>query len=264
MADGRQEREVEDAVRVCPALLQVDSVLFGPLPHFFFFNATATTEIYTLSLHDALPIRVSCIASPRTCTQSPKRSTNCGRSSPSSGFIVPTKTNRAASPAETPSRSTVTQPPAAASNRRSTMWSGSRLTSSTYKTPPSARASRPDRNSELPSCNTREISSDPTTRSSVAPRGSSTNGAAFPSDVLGRSAARPRAAVLLAVPLSPVISTPPIVGSTATSTSASFKSSCPTTAENGKSGLIEGSRQLLRWSPRSQEAPHAISSAFPA
>ena len=23
---------------------------------FFFFNATATTEIYTLSLHDALPI----------------------------------------------------------------------------------------------------------------------------------------------------------------------------------------------------------------
>src|SRR5690242_8081966 len=26
---------------------------------FFFFNATATTEIYTLSLHDALPIRRS-------------------------------------------------------------------------------------------------------------------------------------------------------------------------------------------------------------
>src|SRR5690349_22938140 len=27
-----------------------------PLFFFFFFNATATTEIYTLSLHDALPI----------------------------------------------------------------------------------------------------------------------------------------------------------------------------------------------------------------
>src|SRR6266849_8608526 len=27
-----------------------------PLCFFFFFNATATTEIYTLSLHDALPI----------------------------------------------------------------------------------------------------------------------------------------------------------------------------------------------------------------
>src|SRR5882672_12666753 len=28
----------------------------SPLPCFFFFNDTATTEIYTLSLHDALPI----------------------------------------------------------------------------------------------------------------------------------------------------------------------------------------------------------------
>src|SRR2546430_12461715 len=27
-----------------------------PTYHFFFFNDTATTEIYTLSLHDALPI----------------------------------------------------------------------------------------------------------------------------------------------------------------------------------------------------------------
>src|SRR3712207_7445329 len=26
------------------------------MTHFFFFNDTATTEIYTLSLHDALPI----------------------------------------------------------------------------------------------------------------------------------------------------------------------------------------------------------------
>src|SRR2546428_10737788 len=32
---------------------------------FFFFNDTATTEIYTLSLHDALPI------SPRTTTKVP-------------------------------------------------------------------------------------------------------------------------------------------------------------------------------------------------
>src|SRR3712207_6916464 len=29
---------------------------------FFFFNDTATTEIYTLSLHDALPISLTCIA----------------------------------------------------------------------------------------------------------------------------------------------------------------------------------------------------------
>src|SRR5688572_33196539 len=30
--------------------------LFVVFPSFFFFNDTATTEIYTLSLHDALPI----------------------------------------------------------------------------------------------------------------------------------------------------------------------------------------------------------------
>src|SRR6266496_1237668 len=32
------------------------SLVFCPLYSFFFFNDTATTEIYTLSLHDALPI----------------------------------------------------------------------------------------------------------------------------------------------------------------------------------------------------------------
>src|SRR3712207_7427965 len=30
--------------------------------HFFFFNDTATTEIYTLSLHDALPICARALA----------------------------------------------------------------------------------------------------------------------------------------------------------------------------------------------------------
>src|SRR3712207_9536256 len=30
------------------------------IPLFFFFNDTATTEIYTLSLHDALPISPGC------------------------------------------------------------------------------------------------------------------------------------------------------------------------------------------------------------
>src|SRR5436189_6108425 len=35
------------------------------LLYFFFFNYTATTEIYTLSLHDALPISVVSIASSR-------------------------------------------------------------------------------------------------------------------------------------------------------------------------------------------------------
>src|SRR5687768_18449640 len=34
-------------------------LLFFILTFFFFFNDTATTEIYTLSLHDALPILVA-------------------------------------------------------------------------------------------------------------------------------------------------------------------------------------------------------------
>src|SRR5260370_15877294 len=34
-------------------------------PHSFFFNDTATTEIYTLSLHDALPISPDAAPAPR-------------------------------------------------------------------------------------------------------------------------------------------------------------------------------------------------------
>src|SRR5438552_19077752 len=37
------------------------SLHFFPFPFFFFFNDPATTEIYTLSLHDALPISMSWI-----------------------------------------------------------------------------------------------------------------------------------------------------------------------------------------------------------
>src|SRR2546422_8609055 len=36
--------------------LQFSTRTDHPYPVFFFFNDTATTEIYTLSLHDALPI----------------------------------------------------------------------------------------------------------------------------------------------------------------------------------------------------------------
>src|SRR5438876_7320318 len=39
-----------------PAYLYYNIVFLVFLPVFFFFNDTATTEIYTLSLHDALPI----------------------------------------------------------------------------------------------------------------------------------------------------------------------------------------------------------------
>src|SRR3712207_7704443 len=57
---------------------------------FFFFNDTATTEIYTLSLHDALPI--CCANSPRIHAKTVWRLLlgNCdalsGRSSPLTGW----------------------------------------------------------------------------------------------------------------------------------------------------------------------------------
>src|SRR2546425_2588977 len=41
---------------------------------FFFFNDTATTEIYTLSLHDALPISTPAARSSRAPTSCPPRS----------------------------------------------------------------------------------------------------------------------------------------------------------------------------------------------
>src|SRR5258707_11541023 len=62
--------------------------------YFFFFNYTATTEIYPLSLHDALPISVAFAASsnaasglptrierPITTARAPSRSTSVSRRS---------------------------------------------------------------------------------------------------------------------------------------------------------------------------------------
>src|SRR5216684_6022150 len=58
---------------------------------FFFFNDTATTEIYTLSLHDALPIstrapfeRNRCHGAPQTSTCRDRKST---RLNSSHGYI---------------------------------------------------------------------------------------------------------------------------------------------------------------------------------
>src|ERR1019366_10504401 len=45
----------------------------------FFFNDTATTEIYTLSLHDALPIWPCCPGTPGRCWRR-RRSRNAPRS----------------------------------------------------------------------------------------------------------------------------------------------------------------------------------------
>src|SRR2546429_7884144 len=42
------------------------------MSHSFFFNDTATTEIYTLSLHDALPISYTTAQSPAACILHPR------------------------------------------------------------------------------------------------------------------------------------------------------------------------------------------------
>src|SRR2546423_13364621 len=48
----------------CIFFCYIDSIIISVLRFlfFFFFNDTATTEIYTLSLHDALPIYVLALA----------------------------------------------------------------------------------------------------------------------------------------------------------------------------------------------------------
>src|SRR5690606_42134081 len=45
---------------ILPLALCSPLCLFCLLTSLFFFNDTATTEIYTLSLHDALPISAAC------------------------------------------------------------------------------------------------------------------------------------------------------------------------------------------------------------
>src|SRR3712207_8726740 len=55
--------------------------------YFFFFNDTATTEIYTLSLHDALPI----------CRCWRNSGTSCWSSPTIPWLSSPTRTNRACS-----------------------------------------------------------------------------------------------------------------------------------------------------------------------
>src|SRR5256884_173023 len=66
---------------VCRLLLEKKNIIFL---FFFFFNDTATTEIYTLSLHDALPISrtrldsASCRAS-GSCAATTERSSGSAR-----------------------------------------------------------------------------------------------------------------------------------------------------------------------------------------
>mmetsp|Transcript_133534 Transcript_133534/g.188674 ORF Transcript_133534/g.188674 Transcript_133534/m.188674 type:complete len:215 (+) Transcript_133534:540-1184(+) len=200
----------------------------------------------------------------------PKRSNNCGRNSPSSGFPLPTKMNLAGWRILMPSRSTVFQPPAAESNKTSTKWSSNRFTSSTYKIPRFAFAKSPGSNAFFPCVKAFSMSIVPHTRSSVAPKGKSIigtflyfNGKSSPSAlrsrtswlitssssgeelygssetqaISGRRSTKARMVVVLPVPRSPMIITPPILGSMTFRINDSFISDCPTMAEKGYTGL---------------------------
>src|SRR3989440_9061950 len=70
---------------------------------FFFFNDTATTEIYTLSLHDALPISSSTAATPTT-TRSCSSCRTTGSSGTSSTRTTPTPPRRSPQPRSRTSR----------------------------------------------------------------------------------------------------------------------------------------------------------------
>src|SRR5256885_5393281 len=58
------------------------------LSFFFFFNDTATTEIYTLSLHDALPIYVANHTVTSTTTPSGAGSFNSGNMGPNATYTA--------------------------------------------------------------------------------------------------------------------------------------------------------------------------------
>src|SRR5258708_28795979 len=61
------------------ALYSIKVLYIIPLLSFFFFNDTATTEIYTLSLHDALPICPRPLANAHRCFRRRTGSSPSGR-----------------------------------------------------------------------------------------------------------------------------------------------------------------------------------------
>jgi len=84
-------------------------------------NASAILAICTLRSTSSMPETLTC---------NPNLSSNWGRISPSSGFMVPTSMNREGWATDTPSLSTILTPMAAESSSTSATWSSRRLTSS--------------------------------------------------------------------------------------------------------------------------------------
>src|SRR2546429_9913137 len=66
---------------LCSFTYLISSLTFS---YFFFFNDPATTEIYTLSLHDALPISSPPRGSPTATLRAPAGTARAGRLTPAS------------------------------------------------------------------------------------------------------------------------------------------------------------------------------------
>src|SRR6056297_1982663 len=218
-----------------------------------------------------------------TSTDRPNRSRSCGRSSPSSGLPEPTSTKRASWRIDSPSRSTALRPDCATSSNRSTMWSSSKLTSSIYRYPRLARASRPGSKAFSPRVRARSISKAPVTRSSLTPRGRSMTGVGRSTSSVsltlaqsgqwagsaeltghprttvigGKRAAKARTAVDFPVPRSPNTRTPPMPGSIAVRIMARFICSWPTMAEKGK-GVFMSSRLYIQVGKGALAVPGAV------
>src|SRR5256885_16360832 len=70
---------------------------------FFFFNDTATTEIYTLSLHDALPISTRRASLARRCVRAwPSRTGSTRTSMPTSRGYSPRRSEEHTSELQSP------------------------------------------------------------------------------------------------------------------------------------------------------------------
>mmetsp|Transcript_12659 Transcript_12659/g.53077 ORF Transcript_12659/g.53077 Transcript_12659/m.53077 type:complete len:287 (+) Transcript_12659:1023-1883(+) len=196
------------------------------------------------------------------------RSRRCSRSAPSSGLNVAMRSGLHGCLNVMPSRSTTFSPSASTVSSRLDTDSSSRLISSTYKMPRCASASKPGWNTVLPSFMDASMSTVPTRRSSVTPKGTCTKGASRmrvitsplasrvsfsskPSSQVpgssgselqmepsttsmgGSSACSPRAMMDFAVPRRPEMAMPPSAGSMAPSSSADLIFSWPTTAARG-------------------------------
>src|SRR4030067_730805 len=234
----------------------------SPFPHWERNPGSSLSKERTRS---TICIRNAISFSPAISTHHPKRPNSCGRSSPSSGFIVPTRMNRDGCEYVTPSRITTFRPDTATSSRTSTTWSSRRFTSSMYRRVPFAFPNTPISNFFDPPRGAASRSRLPTPRSSEAFNGRSTTStgrSSYASDspcasrdrhfpqggpprrqpnrhpdtvsFAGRTAANARTAVVFPGTFSPRIRTPPIEGSTALTRRPFFRSSWPTIALNGK------------------------------